>query len=101
MRTIVSEYFNAMTVFCRSVVTCYFAVSFFVLIPSSNASETPSGDFHGAVEAPHPGWFKESFLDFREDIAEASVEGKRLLLYFWQRGCPYCCLLYTSDAADE
>ena len=99
MRTIVSEYFNAMTVFCRSVVTCYFAVALFVLIPSSSASETSSGDFHGAVEAPHPGWFKESFLDFREDIAEASAEGKRLLLYFWQRGCPYCNQLVTDNLA--
>lgn len=37
-----------------------------------------------------PEWFKSSFLDIREDIAEASSEGKRVLLYFYQDGCPYC-----------
>ena len=37
-----------------------------------------------------PDWFKASFLDIREDIAEASAEGKRVLLYFYQDGCPYC-----------
>jgi thioredoxin-related protein len=51
-----------------------------------------------AVEAlnpsPHaieiPAWFKETFLDIREDVREAAAEGKRLLLYFGQDGCPYC-----------
>ena len=37
-----------------------------------------------------PKWFTESFLDFREDIAEAKRDGKRLLVYFGQDGCPYC-----------
>jgi thioredoxin-related protein len=37
-----------------------------------------------------PEWFSESFLDIREDAAEAAKEGKRLMLYFHQDGCPYC-----------
>ncbi len=37
-----------------------------------------------------PVWFKNSFLDIREDIAEAQQVGKRLILYFFQDGCPYC-----------
>src|SRR5215211_5426283 len=37
-----------------------------------------------------PAWFKPSFLDFREDIAEATKGGKRLMVYFGQDGCPYC-----------
>jgi thioredoxin-related protein len=44
--------------------------------------------------SPHaidiPPWFKETFLDFREDIRETAAEGKRLLVYFGQDGCPYC-----------
>ena len=39
---------------------------------------------------PHPEWFKQSFLDLNEDIEEASVEGRHLMLYFYQDGCPYC-----------
>jgi thioredoxin-related protein len=37
-----------------------------------------------------PTWFADSFLDVREDVAEAAREGKRLMLYFGQDGCPYC-----------
>lgn len=37
-----------------------------------------------------PGWFAETFLDVREDVAEAAKDGKRLMLYFWLEGCPYC-----------
>lgn len=37
-----------------------------------------------------PAWFKSSFLDLEEDITEASESGKRLVVFFYQDGCPYC-----------
>ena len=37
-----------------------------------------------------PAWFQETFLDFREDVREAARQGKRLMVYFGQDGCPYC-----------
>lgn len=44
--------------------------------------------------SPHaidiPPWFKETFLDFREDVREATKAQKRLMVYFGQDGCPYC-----------
>lgn len=46
-----------------------------------------------------PVWFKESFLDLREDIAEASKHGKGLMLYFYQDGCPYCERLINVNFA--
>ena len=48
-----------------------------------------------------PAWFKESFLDLREDVAEATAAGKRLLLYFHQDGCPYCAKLLQDNFADR
>jgi len=42
----------------------------------------------GFVEPP--AWFKSSFLDLREDIAEAAADKKRVLFFFYQDGCPYC-----------
>lgn len=42
----------------------------------------------GYIEEPE--WFKESFLDIREDIQDATAQNKRVLLYFHQDGCPYC-----------
>ena len=37
-----------------------------------------------------PAWFTESLLDVREDVADAATQGKRVMLYFGQDGCPYC-----------
>lgn len=37
-----------------------------------------------------PEWFKHSFLDIREDVKEASSVKRRVMLYFYQDGCPYC-----------
>jgi thioredoxin-related protein len=37
-----------------------------------------------------PAWFAESLLFVREDAAEAAKDGKRVMLYFGQDGCPYC-----------
>ena len=58
------------------------------------ASEAPSaekkGTYYGAKPTEYPGWFKDSFLDIREDIKEAASNKKRLLLFFSQNGCPYC-----------
>lgn len=56
------------------------------------------------VASPHaisiPRWFVESFLDFREDIADAGKDGKRLLVYFGQDGCPYCKLLMQTTFTE-
>jgi len=38
----------------------------------------------------HQPWFHNSFLDLREDVAEAKADGKQVVLMWEQRGCPYC-----------
>lgn len=53
-----------------------------------------------------PEWFKESFLDISEDIEGATDAGKRVMLYFYQDGCPYCAKLLhdnfgNRDIADK
>lgn len=35
-------------------------------------------------------WFEETFLDLSEDLAEATDSGRRLVIIWEQRGCPYC-----------
>jgi len=51
--------------------------------------------------APHaidiPPWFAQSFLDFREEVADAAREGKRVMIYVGQDGCPYCTRLMTAN----
>ncbi|EGV19784.1 thioredoxin family protein [Thiocapsa marina] len=48
-----------------------------------------------------PDWFKASFLDLREDVAEATARDKRLVLYFYQDGCPYCAKLLQENLGDQ
>ena len=45
--------------------------------------------FPATAQEP-PAWFSESLLELREDVAEAARQGKRVMLYFGQDGCPYC-----------
>ncbi len=44
-----------------------------------------------------PQWFKNSFLDLNDDIEEAAASGKRLMLFFYQDGCPYCKKLLQDN----
>lgn len=67
---------------------------------AQDTEQSTAGKFLGAKETKHPDWFKESFLDFEEDISEAADQGKRLILYFHQDGCPYCNKLVEDNFAD-
>ena len=35
-------------------------------------------------------WFLESFLDLEEDLTTANDEGKRFVVFWELKGCPYC-----------
>ncbi len=65
------------------------------------ADEHKIGSFSGDKLTTHPAWFKESFLDFEQDIAEAAAQGKRLVLYVYQGGCPYCNALVQHNFAQR
>ncbi len=65
------------------------------------AKEEIVGKYFGAKTATHPEWFKESFLDLEEDIADSAKQGKRLVVYFWQPGCPYCAQLWEDNFAKD
>ena len=67
---------------------------------SASHGEKPLGEYLGAKQTTHPAWFKQSFLEFEEDIDEAAAAGKRLMLYFHQDGCPYCNLLVEHNFTD-
>jgi len=48
-----------------------------------------------------PDWLEETFLDLREDLAEATAQGKRLVLMVEQRGCIYCTKMHEKILPDE
>ncbi len=65
--------------------------------------EAPAGSLGAGLVNPgyaeKPDWFANSFLDIREDVSEARAADKRVLLYFYQDGCPYCKKLLDTNLA--
>lgn len=45
-------------------------------------------------------WMRETFKDLAEDLDEANAEGKRLVLFFEQRGCIYCRKMHEEVFSD-
>ena len=82
---------------------------FFLFIAySSHASEEPQravnsiqSDLVNPGYHEKPAWFKESFLDLREDVQEATESKKRVLIYFYQDGCPYCAKLLQDNFGQK
>lgn len=44
-------------------------------------------------------WFSDTFLDMHEDLAEATAEGKDLMVIIEQKGCPYCKEMHEVNFA--
>ncbi|MHB8536386.1 MAG: thioredoxin family protein [Sulfuricaulis sp.] len=63
----------------------------------AGVSAAEKAELRGVGQFEIPGWFKNSFLDLHEDIAEAAQNGKRLMVYFGQEGCPYCAQLFNTN----
>lgn len=83
----------------QMIFRCLFSVVLTISIGSVYAAQPGSLDTGmvnpGYVEKPD--WFKLSFLDIREDVEEAENKDKRVLLYFYQDGCPYCAKLIRDN----
>jgi len=43
-----------------------------------------------------PTWLRDTFLDMREDLAEANALGLRLAIIVEQRGCIYCTKMHNE-----
>lgn len=63
------------------------AASLAVLAASRARAEQPILTDDGLYKQP---WFLESFLDLADDIEGARKEGKRFVIMWELRGCPYC-----------
>ncbi len=61
---------------------------FLLLLPAYAGMADNTGRFLGARETVHPAWFKESFLDLREDVAETTAASRPPLS---------CCLIRRPE----
>ena len=66
-----------------------------------DAAEQSHGKYYGNRATEYPVWFKESFLDFKEDIDEANANGKRIMVLLHQDGCPYCNALVERNLSQN
>jgi thioredoxin-related protein len=89
------------TRFCEAV-----RVTMVALLRAAGFALAMAGGVASAQDvAPHaidiPPWFTDTFLDFREDIRGAARDGRRLMVYFGQDGCPYCKELMVTNFSQR
>lgn len=73
-----------------------------LLVPNSWAApEKKRGAYQGGMATEYPAWFKDSFLNLRDDVAEAKAHNKRVMLMFTQDNCPYCNALVERNLAQK
>ena len=61
-----------------------------LLLAMPAAAEIGDDGLHKAA------WMRDTFKDLAEDLAEASDEGKRLMVIIEQRGCIYCSKMHEE-----
>lgn len=75
-----------------------FALMLFVAPAGAAEKYTPKLGDNGLY---HQDWFLNSFLDLKDDLAEATKAGKRFAIIWEQKGCPYCRDVHTVNFADD
>jgi len=70
------------------------------LSTAAEAAKLSPGTVNSLSHEPPP-WFKESFLDLREDVVEARQAGRRVMLYFYQDGCSYCTKMLQDNFGQK
>lgn len=92
----------AVSLIMKNFLYILFTVLMFNLTAASAKSE---GELAAGMVNPgheeHPAWFKVSFLDLFEDIDDAADNNKRLLVYYYQDGCPYCKKLLEENFSQR
>lgn len=73
------------------------ALAVLALATPAMAAEVPVG----ADGLHKPDWLEDTFLDLGEDLAEATAQGKRLVIMIEQRGCIYCAKMHEKILPDE
>jgi len=61
---------------------------------------TEPGELKGGVAYTLPQWFKPSFLDLRQDVAEARQRGRHVMMFLHLDDCPYCARMLKESFAS-
>lgn len=56
---------------------------------------------HGQANVTYPSWFKDSFLDLRDDLGDAKKAGKRgIIVFLSQKNCNHCQAFIDTTLSD-
>ena len=72
-----------------------------LLLTAPLAAAAGKGKLTGGIAHDYPDWFKESFLDLKEDAGEAAAENKHTILFLSLNGCPYCARMLSETFAQN
>ena len=90
-----------MSLFKQFAVVLLSLLSFSLAI--SYSTRAAAGEFNDGkyTRIVYPDWFNDSFLDLREDLAEAVAADKRgLMVFFSTEGCSYCGLFVRESLSN-
>ncbi|HSC94667.1 MAG TPA: thioredoxin fold domain-containing protein [Burkholderiales bacterium] len=65
--------------------------------PGMAGAQTGAGKLKGGVAYTLPNWFKPSFLDFRQDVAEARKQNRHVMVFVHLDDCPYCARMLKES----
>lgn len=72
-----------------------------LMFSAAPAYAADKGKLTGGIAHEYPEWFKESFLDLKEDAGEAAAENKHTILFLSLNGCPYCARMLSESFAEN
>jgi len=76
-------------------------VSLLLLILAPFGAAAKDFNDYTIAHIDYPDWFKETFYDLDDDIAEAGKEGKKgLMILFTTEGCSYCARFIDVSLGD-
>lgn len=81
----------------KIIITILALIPMFLHAAEHSSNAVKDGEYLGSITSETPEWFKESFLDFAEDVVEATDQNKRVMIFFHQPGCPYCAKLVNEN----
>ncbi|WP_137044973.1 thioredoxin family protein [Pseudolabrys sp. FHR47] len=85
-----------MTISRRHLLLATAAISALAVVPARAAEPILTDD--GLYKQP---WFLESFLELADDLDEAQKTGKRFVVMWELKGCPYCKETHFVNFARE
>ncbi|PPD27028.1 MAG: thioredoxin [Hyphomicrobium sp.] len=87
----------ATTILAMTIFSATSATAVDPLLPPVSGPALPAVEpVKGEDGIYHQSWFVQSFLDLREDHAEARAAGRKLAIVIEQRGCIYCIKMHTD-----